>query len=80
MIVWSPVFVPVTLPLRVPDVIVAPFMLVAVATQRDGVVNEGGISGASTAGCSYASLALGYCVSVEAPEREVTLFATSSGT
>lgn len=26
------------------------------------------------------SLALGYCVSVEAPEREVTLFATSSGT
>ena len=37
-------FVPVTLPLRVPLVIVAPFILVAVATPRDGVTKVGEVA------------------------------------
>jgi hypothetical protein len=44
--VWSPVFVPVTVPFSVPLVIVAPLILVAVATPKTGVTNVGDIKGA----------------------------------
>jgi len=43
-VVSSPVFVPVTEPLRVPLVIVAPFILVAVATPRTGVTRVGEVA------------------------------------
>lgn len=44
MVALSPVFVPVALPLRVQLVIVAPLILVAVATPSDGVTRVGEVA------------------------------------
>lgn len=70
--VWSPVLVPVTLPLRVPLVIVAPFIDVAVATPRDGVVNDGDTRGAFAARAVF----VGITLSVSRPIARVPVVVT----